>query len=170
MELKIEKAFIRTVFQSPSYTGDLNGMLVLGFIPPKELTTSMFNDGFIKQMLLLSAIDPTYDPIALKHHQTGQTISVKAIARLADFEEELARFLFSDPNGFTPRYSYQKHITAENFDEAFAGSYRSPTISPLPEPTIPTDQSLEDSLLRVENWGMASSIRSKDKTSEEKAV
>lgn len=154
--LKIKMAYIRTIFQSPGYTGDTNELLILGFISPKKSPSdSMFKDDFVKKMLLLSAIDPTYDPIALKHPQTGQTISVKAIARLAKDEKQLESFLFSNPDSFTPRSSSaQKHITAENFEEAFTASDSSPTVSTSPAQPTTTSTALADSTLT--DWTVTS--------------
>ena len=101
LTLKIKRAYIRAILQSPEYAGDYNNdLLILGFIPGKEITPSLFRSDFAQKMLLLSAVDRAYDPIALKHDKSDQTISVKALLKLAENEEQLERCLFSNPDQF----------------------------------------------------------------------
>lgn len=118
--IKIKRAYIRAILQSPGYAGDYNkDLLILGFIPGKEMTPSMFEYDFAKKMLLLSAVNRDYDPIALKHDKSDQTISVKALLKLAENEEQLERCLFSNPDQFI-FFGYDDenapaHLTGDNF-------------------------------------------------------
>lgn len=124
--LKVKMAYMRAVFKSPGYAGNIKkDLLFFGLASFKNFSVGSLP--YLKAIsrdtvfpMIVSGFLLNNDPIAFKHAKSKQTITFKAVEWLVDNDKELESFLFSNPDRFTPKSaSAPEHITFTNIHQAY---------------------------------------------------